>query len=89
MTRYRLAFMPKAEKQLAAIRDKRLRLPLERAIRALAEAPHPPGCIKLAGHEDEWRVRVGDWRVIYRIDDGKLVVLVVNLGPRGGVYQGR
>ena len=88
MTQYRLRFRPKAEKQLAAIRDKRLRLPLERAIQTLAEEPRPPGCIKLAGYEDEWRIRVGDWRVIYRIDDGKLVVLVVTLGPRGGVYRG-
>ena len=88
MTPYRLRFLPKAEKQLAAIRDRRLRLPLERAIQTLAEEPRPAGCIKLVGYVDEWRIRVGDWRVIYRIDDGMLVVLVVTLGPRGEVYRG-
>ena len=38
----------------------------------------------LLGTVDEWRIRVGDWRVIYRIDDGRLVVLVV---PRKDVYR--
>ena len=87
MTSYRLRFLPKAEKQLAAIRDKRLRLPLERAIQTLAEEPRPPGCIKLAGYEDEWRIRVGDWRVVYRIDDGVLEVGVVRVTPRSGARR--
>ena len=87
MTQYRLRFRPKAEKQLAAIRDKRLRLPLEQAIQTLAEVPRPPGCLKLVGYTDEWRIRVGDWRIVYRIDDGVLVVLVVTVTPRGGAYR--
>ena len=83
---YKLAFLPKAEKQLDAIGDKRLRLPLERAIQALADDPRPPECVKLVGYKDEWRVRVGDWRIVYRIEGDGLVVLVVWIGPRGEVH---
>ena len=83
---YKLAFLPKAEKQLDAIGDKPLHLPLERAIQALADVPRPQGCLKLVGYKDEWRVRVGEWRVVYRIDDGVLVVLVVTVPPRSGAY---
>ena len=39
------------------------------AIRALAEDPSPPGCVRLSGHEGLWRIRVGDWRITYAIDD--------------------
>ena len=88
MTRYRLDYEPKARKQLRAIKDVRLRGALEAALAGLMDDPRPPGCLKMAGYRDQWRIRVGDWRVIYRIDDGKLVVLVVTLGPWGGVYRG-
>ena len=88
MTRYRLNYEPKARKQLRAIKDVRLRGALEASLAGLMDDPRPPGCLKMVGYRDHWRIRVGDWRVIYRIDDGKLVVLVVTLGPRGGVYRG-
>lgn len=39
----------------------------------------------LVGEVDQWRVRVGDWRVVYVIEDGRLVVVVVRVPPRGGV----
>ncbi len=86
MTRYRLDYEPKARKQLRAIKDRRLLVALEREISALSEDPRPPGCLKLVGHEDHWRVRVGDWRIVYRIEDGRLVVVVVLVAPRSGVY---
>ena len=86
MTRYRLDYEPKARKQLRAIRDRRLLVALEREIAALAVDPRPPGCLKLVGQKDHWRVRVGDWRIVYRIEDGRLVVVVVRVAPRSGVY---
>lgn len=86
MTRYRIDYTPQAEKQLRAIRDARLSTPIRRAIEKLAENPRPPGCLKLVGERDQWRVRVGDWRVVYVIEDGRLVVVVVRVAPRGGVY---
>ncbi|OYW48283.1 MAG: plasmid stabilization protein, partial [Rhodobacterales bacterium 12-65-15] len=48
--------------------------------------PRPHGCLKLVGHKDHWRVRVGDWRIVYRIEDGRLVVVVVRVAARSGVY---
>ena len=41
----------------------------------------------MSGSGDDWRIRVGDWRVVYRIDDGRVVVVVVRVAPRGGVYR--
>ena len=88
MTRFRLDYEPKARKQLRAIKEMRLRAALEAALAGLMDDPRPQGCLKMVGNTDHWRVRVGDWRIVYRIDDGLLVVLVVAVAPRGGVYQG-
>jgi mRNA interferase RelE/StbE len=84
--RYAIEYERDAFKALRAIRDKRIAAPLKAAIEALADDPRPPGCRKLTGRKDEWRIRVGDWRVIYRVEDGRLVVVVVAVGVRGGVY---
>lgn len=87
MRRYRVTFDRKAEKQLERIRVRQTVLALRRDIFALAEDPRPPGCEKLSGFKDHWRIRVGDWRVVYRIEDGELVVLVLTVAPRGRVYK--
>jgi mRNA interferase RelE/StbE len=57
------------------------------AILALSEDPYPPGSKKLQGEEDLYRVRVGDYRVLYRVEDERLVVLVVNIGHRRDIYR--
>ncbi|MET3450378.1 type II toxin-antitoxin system RelE/ParE family toxin [Curtobacterium sp. 1544] len=54
----------------------------------LSEQPRPPAARKLV-NRPEWRVRAGDYRVIYRIDDGRLVVVVVNAGHRREIYPER
>lgn len=56
------------------------------AIRLLAENPRPPGVKKLIGR-DAWRIRIGDYRVIYEIQDEKLVVWVIMIGHRKEVYR--
>lgn len=56
------------------------------AIGALAQAPRPPGCLKLKGREG-WRIRVGDYRVIYEIDDQQQTVTVLHVGHRRDVYR--
>jgi mRNA interferase RelE/StbE len=61
---------------------------VDRAILALADNPRPHGCAKLAGTADGWRIRVGDWRILYTIEDDRLVVLVVEVGHRREVYRG-
>lgn len=57
------------------------------AIDALKEEPRPAGCKKLKGNEELWRIRVGDCRVIYVIDDVVRVVDVRRIGNRRDVYQ--
>ena len=87
MKRYTIEYAPTAGRELDKIKDVRVFAPIKRAIAALVENPRPPGCLKMAGPGDEWRIRVGDWRVVYRIDDGRVVVIVVRVAPRGGAYR--
>jgi mRNA interferase RelE/StbE len=56
------------------------------SIRDLSNQPRPPGCKKLSGR-DAWRIRVGDYRVIYEITDFELVILIVHIGHRSEVYK--
>jgi mRNA interferase RelE/StbE len=53
----------------------------------LASEPCPAGCRKLRGGDAEWRVRVGDYRVVYTIDDAKLLVEVTRIRHRSEVYE--
>jgi mRNA interferase RelE/StbE len=86
MSRWTIEFNRAGRKDFDAIRDVRLAKRIRAAIYALADDPRPQGCRKLEGRENEWRVRVGTWRIIYRIEDARLVVVVVGVGPRGEVY---
>jgi len=61
---------------------------LRKAIWALANNPRPPGCKKLKGRADRYRIRVGAYRVAYEIQNEVLVVLVLKVGHRGGFYRG-
>jgi mRNA interferase RelE/StbE len=56
-------------------------------MQALSTAPRPPGCEKLSGRPDRYRVRQGDYRVVYSVDDIERVVLVVKVGHRRDVYR--
>lgn len=56
------------------------------AIRALAGEPRPLGSKKLSGR-DAWRIRIGDYRVIYEIQDRQLIVLIVAIGHRKEIYR--
>ncbi|MDP3263068.1 MAG: type II toxin-antitoxin system RelE/ParE family toxin [Tabrizicola sp.] len=86
MSSYRVEVLPLADKQLAKVKDRVLKARLLRTIYELGNEPRPTGCVKLVGEIDQWRVRVGDWRIVYMIEDGRLVVVVVRVAPRGGVY---
>jgi len=52
----------------------------------LASNPRPPGCKKLQGGDREWRIRIGDYRVVYTIDEAKLLVEVTRIRHRKDVY---
>jgi len=56
-------------------------------IEGLAVNPRPPGCKKLQGGENEWRIRVGDYRVVYTVNDSKLLVDVTRIRHRREVYD--
>ena len=58
------------------------------ALDGLKEQPRPQGCIKLQGREELWRIRVGDYRIIYTIDDAIKIVDVRRIGNRRDVYNG-
>lgn len=57
------------------------------ALRGLADNPRPPGVKKLKGYHDYWRIRVGDYRIIYIIQDDRLLVIVLRIGNRRDVYE--
>jgi mRNA interferase RelE/StbE len=54
---------------------------------ALADTPRPPECKKLHGSDDFYRIRVGDYRIVYAVEDQDLVILVVRVGHRKEVYR--
>lgn len=85
---YRVEFSPAAARQLRKL-DTSARHRMNGVIALLAENPRPPSARRLVGGEGEWRVRTGDYRVIYDIDDGVLVVLVIAVGHRREIYRAR
>ena len=82
---YGLSILRRAQKELAHTSPDAYRRLVE-AIRGLGEEPRPAGCRKLRGR-DGWRIRVGDFRVIYEIDDVSRTVTVLALGHRRDVYR--
>ncbi len=60
---------------------------IRRAIRSLASEPRPVGYKKMAGYNNLYRIRVGDWRIIYAPEDNNFIVLVLEVTPRGRAYR--
>jgi mRNA interferase RelE/StbE len=84
--KYALDVKHSAQKELDALDDP-VFARLDRKILALADEPRPAGCKKLKGYKDQWRVRVGDWRVLYIIDDATRTVTVTHVAHRREVYD--
>jgi mRNA interferase RelE/StbE len=84
---YAVSLSAKALDWLEDCRDARLKRRIANAIDALTVNPRPPGCVKLAGEENVWRVRVGDYRILYEIHEGRLVVLVIRIAHRREAYR--
>lgn len=85
MARYELEITSSAAKELSDIPPKNLRRIVAR-IRALADDPRPSGSKKLCAQE-KYRIRQGDYRVLYQIEDDNLVVCVVKIAHRRDVYR--
>ena len=60
---------------------------IREAIDSLADLPRPPGVKKLIGRHDYWRIRVGDYRTVYHIEDRQLIVTVIKIAHRRDVYR--
>ena len=86
MARYSIQIKPSAVREIEAIPQKKLRQGIVRRIHALADDPRPPGCEKLTG-QDKYRVRQGQYRIVYSVEDQLLVVNVVKVGHRSSVYR--
>jgi mRNA interferase RelE/StbE len=82
---YSVQFVRSARKELEALPDEALNRVFQR-IEALADVPRPPGCKKLRGARDLWRMRVGAYRVIYQIDDRVRIVEIRAVGDRKDIY---
>jgi len=83
---YAIEFAPSAKRELHKLpRD--LQLKLNRRIDSLSIEPRPRGSKKLKGATELWRIRVGDYRVVYEVRDKILVVLVVRVAHRREVYR--
>ena len=85
MGSYRVAFKSSAEKELRAIPKPDIRRIAEK-ISALAEEPRPRGCEKLSGQR-RYRLRQGNWRIVYEISDESRSVLIFKIGHRREVYR--
>ena len=86
MAAYRVVLAPAADRQFAKL-SHQAREMIAAALVALADNPRPPGCVKLAGAEDLWRIRVRQYRAIYQMVDDELIVVVVKIGERKDVYR--
>ena len=86
MSSYRVALTVSAEKELYGLPRKVVARIMPR-LEHLASAPRPPGCKKLKGGDKQWRIRVGDYRVVYEIDDRARTVDVTRIAHRREVYE--
>lgn len=84
--KYALYLKKSAEKELLAL-PKEQALKIKDAIVALTHNPHPAACKKLSGKSDDYRIRVGTFRVVYTISDKALTVWVIKIAHRKDVYR--
>jgi mRNA interferase RelE/StbE len=83
---YTVSLKKRAEKQLAALPKDIASLILDR-LETLANNPRPAGVKKLAGHQNIYRLRVGDYRIVYHIEDKHCIVVVIKVGHRQDIYR--
>ena len=83
---YAVEFTASALREFTAL-ERAVQRRIATRIDALANNPFPPGSKKLQGEPDHYRIRVGDYRVIYRVEGKRLIVLIVKIGHRRDVYR--
>ena len=85
MSRYEVRLTRQAAKQLASL-ERSMQLRIAGVIELLSANPFPPKATKLRGRE-AWRVRVGDYRVLYTVNQGELMIVVIRIAHRREVYR--
>jgi len=86
VSRYSVEIARRAIKSIAKLPRKEQQR-IRAAIELLADQPRPPGCVALSGEDSAYRVRVGDYRIVYEVIDTRLVIQVVRVGHRRDVYR--
>ncbi len=84
---YEIRITAKAAKELDGLPRKADRAAVVRRILALADDPRPPGCRKLSGVDDLYRIRQGPYRIVYAVEDDRLIVIVVRIADRKEAYR--
>jgi mRNA interferase RelE/StbE len=85
--RFNIVIAPEAQRNLKRLHGV-MRQRIADAIDGLGDDPRPPGAVKLAGDADDlWRIRVGEYRIVYRFQDERLTVLIVRVGHRRDIYR--
>jgi mRNA interferase RelE/StbE len=83
---YRVSLSPSAARELRKF-DPTVRRRIQAALDLLATEPRPPAATRLVGGAGEWRVRTGNYRIVYEINDDQLLVLVLRMAHRREVYD--
>ena len=83
---YKVIITSRAERELKRL-DRHIKNRIVTIILALSSEPRPSGCLKVKSEEGVWRVRTGDWRVGYQIDDANQEVTVIRIGHRREFYD--
>ena len=83
---YEVFIKPAAQRQLKKL-PRAVQADLIALIERLTDDPRPPGCKKLRGRQNQYRIRLGDYRVIYSVEDMALVIRVLKVGHRRDIYE--
>ncbi|HUY05666.1 MAG TPA: type II toxin-antitoxin system RelE/ParE family toxin [Acidimicrobiales bacterium] len=83
---YRVSLAPSAARELRKL-DPNARRRIQAALDLLATEPRPPAATRLVGGSGEWRVRTGNYRIVYEINDDQLLVLVLRMAHRREIYD--
>ena len=86
MAKYKIEISSTAEKALKKVPKKDL-VKIVESIQVLSVTPYPDGCRKLAGEESTYRIRQGNYRIIYEVEGKKLIVLILKIGHRKDIYR--
>lgn len=87
LPRYAIYLKPAVERALKKLLDQTARRRIARAIDGLAATPRPAGAVTLQGSDGLRRIRVGDYRVVYTLEQATRTVLIVTIGRRRDVYR--